>query len=335
MLEAATDSEKATALFPDPARWSTVLSPLLEQTPNPALAVMRPFAGAVFAAHKSSAGRGTRQSWDINGYSVPLRMGIYAAHLVDVDNFTLLTCDKQAEILYLVSLTAELSKEQVDLLEDNKLFESHSDEENLVQVVGLEWMSNKYLGRIARNSGAAWLKEANDAKADPQARSRLFWERSEDKKHSDAAGDKSAVVRSLISKFLAASCTSTPTAWHAAKALSNLLRILVDAHGWQNIEGEEWLSKIGVLNTFSSNVLGATAVLIGLRDVLGTSKTVNNFCNRLVSDVGWASAQSEDTLGRLILLNACFAVYDGAPPHTSKSSCICGQANLDLDWYFS
>ena len=287
-LTAATTSEQVASLFPNPAQWSAGLLPLSEQPPTPALAVMRPFAGAVFAANKPSTERNIRKApRDINGYSIPLRMAIYTANLVSEDKFALLSRDIQAELLYLLLLTVELASDQIDLAEDKKLFGSHLDPEALVDVRDFMSVAQLCLASIIQNAGA-WREDSK----------------------KDSPDDTSALARELIAKFLSVASTSTSTGFYAAKALSHLFPKLVDAHGWQTVGSEEWLTNLGILKTATSNGLGAVAVLTGLQDVLTGSKVVNNLCNRLISDIAGASAQADKTLGLLILLNASLAVYD-------------------------
>ena len=287
-LVAATTSEQATALFPNPTQWSAALLPLSEQPPSPALAVMRPFAGAVFAANKPPTERAPRKaSRDINGYSIPLRMAIYTAKLVSEETFSLLSCENKVEILYLLLLTAELASDQIDLAEDKKLFVFHLDPEVLADVRDFLSDSQLCLDLMVREAGA-WRANSKN----------------------DVLNDTSAVVRELISKLLAVASTSTPTAFYAAKTLSHLLPKLVEAHGWQSVGGEEWLMNLGILKTSTPNGLGAVAILIGLEDILSTSNVVNNLCNRLISDVAGASTQADKTLALLILLNASLSVYD-------------------------
>ena len=287
-LAAATTSDKVASLFPNPIQWAASLLPFSEQLPIPALAVMRPFAGAVFAVSQLPTGRDPRKSSrDINGYSVPLRMAIYTANLVSEDNFTLLSQENQLEIMYLLLLTAELASDQVNLAEDNKLFGYHFDPEALANVRDFLSVSQSCLAPIIQDA-AGWRGDVQKVAPD----------------------GKSAVIRELIVKLLSAASASTSTGFYAAKALSHLLPKLVDAHGWQNAGSEDWLANLGILKTATPNGLGAVAILTGLQDILTASKLVNNLCNRLISDVAGASAQADKTLGLLILLNACLAVYD-------------------------
>lgn len=241
---------------------------------------MRPFAGTVFAANKPPTAHAPRKpSRDINGYSVPLRMAIYTTNMAPHPKFiSLLPSETQVELLYLLLLTAELASDQIDLAEDSKLFGSYLDPEALVGVRDFLTDCHSCLVPILRNSDLEdWRSHL------PQ-------------------------TVPVVDKLLVVASTATPTAFYAAKALSHILPKLVeDAYRW---DSEQWLTDLGILKTSTSNGLGAVAVLIGLQDILSTSKVVNNLCNRLISDVAGASAQEDKTLGLLILLNATLAVYD-------------------------
>ncbi|KAL5316607.1 hypothetical protein ACEPPN_015656 [Leptodophora sp. 'Broadleaf-Isolate-01'] len=278
-----------TAIFPDTRIWSEALLPLLGQAPNPALGVMRPFAGSVFLVTQSSTIPNTRPARDINGYSIPLRMAMYTtALLLHEDLSDLLPEELQVELYYLLALSSELANDQIDLLEDNKLFVSHQDPDAVAEVRQFLINAHEILGDAAGNANF-WRDHAG-AKQSPQ--------------------DTSPVVRLLISKLLEASSTNTPFAYYSSKALGGLIQALVSAHGWQNDGSEAWLTKLDILKTSTNNILGASAVLIGLEDSLRSSKMINTLCNRLISDVAGAKAQSEKTLGLLVLLNSVLSVYD-------------------------
>jgi hypothetical protein len=78
LLETSKDLQ---SLLPDIATWSESLKDFVGCCPNPALGVMRPFTGAVFLTHPVHTEK-PRASRDLNGYSVPLRMALYTARLV-------------------------------------------------------------------------------------------------------------------------------------------------------------------------------------------------------------------------------------------------------------
>jgi hypothetical protein len=249
---------------------------------------MKPFAGSVFMVRPQATKSQDSVLRDSNGCSIPVRMAMYVSSLIPEKSFSLLPQDQQVQILYYFIITTELLSDQIDLLEDNKLFSSRDNPQTLLEI--REFLLTVPACLLAFiQSARTWLDNSPNA---------------------SLTYDSSAVVRDLISKFLSDSLLSTPVAFYAAKGMGHLLQKLVDAHGWPNVLGEEWLSNIGIMKSPYPNTLGATAVLTGLQGSLDTSKHVNNMCNRLISDIAGASAKSEKTLGLLVTLNATLSVYD-------------------------
>ncbi|EMR66173.1 putative zfp294 protein [Eutypa lata UCREL1] len=101
----------------------------------------------------------------------------------------------------------------------------------------------------------------------------------------------------------------TPMGLYCARFLSELLQTLTEAYGFPS-SAEQWLTSLDILKSSPSTVLPAVAILSGLGEAVSSSKVVNNFCNRLVSDVAGAKLNQETTLITLVLLNACMQVYD-------------------------
>ncbi|TGO36504.1 hypothetical protein BHYA_0123g00320 [Botrytis hyacinthi] len=285
VISTLDDSSHHPELFPSATKWSEALAPLLDQAPNPTLGVMRPFAGAVFLARAQSGNNGIRPGRDLDGYSVALRMAMYSAHLIR-DHPDRLSKDALVEIIYLMCLTVELANDQLDLLENNKLFVLSSEK----AIAGVR----DFVDRVYQDS---WSFIVLHSKA---------WQ---DGFESGSPLEFSGVVHILISKLINASCGDTSTSFYSARVLSHLLPKLVEQHGWQ-VGGEEWISSLEILKSSTSNILGAVAILTGLHETLSTSQLVSNLCNRIISDIASADAQSEKTLGRLVLLNATLSVYN-------------------------
>lgn len=275
-------------LFPDVTKWSRALTPLLNPAPNSTLGVMRPFAGAVFLVRAQQDTIISRPSRDLDGYSVALRMAMYSARLIR-DHSSRVSKDTLVEVIYLVSLTAELANDQLDLLEDNKLF-TFSSEKGIAGV-------REFVDKIYQESSSFILLHSK------------AWR---DGFESGSPLEFSGVVHALILKLVNSSHGNTSTSFYSARVLSHLLPKLVEQHGWQSAGSEEWLSSLEVLKSSTSNILGAVAILTGLHEPLSTSQLVSNLCNRIISDVASANAQSEKTLGSIVLLNAALSIYDDA-----------------------
>lgn len=210
-------------------------------------------------------------------------MAMYTARLVGTSE--LLSGEQQVEILYLLGIIVQLVQDQIDLQEDGGLFASFADPDALTELQDFVSICNfgfSHTFSKAKN----WLDESNEDQ------------------------EPSRPTQVLISKLLNDASTNTPGAFHASRYLSSLLQRLVNEHGWYNARGEAWLQKLDLIKPSTTNVLGATAVLVGLQDSLVTSKIANNMCNRLISDVASSSSESEKTLALLVLLNATLSIYD-------------------------
>jgi hypothetical protein len=216
-------------------------------------------------------------------------MAMYTARLIG-EFPELLPPSVLVDILYLLDLTAQLVNDQLDLGEENKLFASAADPDVMAELKEFVFASKSSLAHII-----------------PNAKS---WQDDFDRRMSNEPLNNSGTAGALVFKLLEASNGDTPASFYAARALSDLLQKLVNTHGWHNTEGDSWLQKLDILKASTRNILGAVALLTGLQENLGTSKIANNMCNRLISDIAGASAQSEKTLGLLVLLNASLSVYD-------------------------
>lgn len=278
-------SEDLASLLPIVTKWTEFLSPFLESRPNPALGVMRPFAGGVFLVQSPHVERPKSPPSDLNGYSIPLRMAMYTARLAG--NFTKgLEEDLQINILYLLGLTAQLVQDQIDLQEEPHLFTSSADPDVIAELQDFLQICNSGFGHIF-DTASNWLDEFEVEKGTP-----------------------SHVMHGLIVKLLRDTSTNTPRAFYASRSLAMLLQRLNNDHGWDSARGEAWLQKLDILKPDTANILGAISILIGLQDSLGTSRITNSLCNRLVSDVAGANAQSDKTTGLLVLLNTTLSIYD-------------------------
>jgi hypothetical protein len=273
-----------SALFPDSKKWEeAILAPFLNVQPNLALAVMRPFAGAVFMASELITKPFPPPQRDFNGYSVPLRMAMYTADLLCHPAVLKLVPqhrDVLVSLLYWLGLTTEVAKDQVDLLENSKLFELHLNPDVMASVRDFLVRSQACLIYFVKKTP--------------------FWYR------VNRSDQNWLVIDDLIQRLVRDSDYYSPFAFYAAKSLSNVLSKLLDSHGWQSADKEEWLqfythSLKGGLKTIS--------FLTALQENLGTSKIVKFQCNKCISDI-LREAPTLSGLRALVNLNALLAVYD-------------------------
>ncbi|RFU30558.1 hypothetical protein B7463_g5769, partial [Scytalidium lignicola] len=288
-----TQETNIALLFPSPKRWLELLSPLLSQSPNPALSITNPLHGAIALVQPPSPQRAVQLPRDLKGYSAAFRMALYSSRLVLEERFSDVATDTQVDIFYLLMLVAEIATDQMGLSEENKLWSSLIDPDVAAEVQDfVSTIRSSFSPTI--QSAKLWRKDNNEG--------------------------PSSVIAALISKLLKASSTSSPNGFYAARALSSLLSELVERHGWQQNGGEEWLNKLDILKPTTTNVFGAIALLRGLHEALGPSKIANNFCNRLISDVaGVKIDDNEKALNLLVLVNAALSIYDGEEVPVAKN----------------
>jgi hypothetical protein len=241
---------------------------------------------------------------DLNGYSVPFRMALYTTKLLP-KVYHDMTPQVQVAVLRLMSLTIEVASDQLGLAEKNRLWSSLADPETDTEVQ--DFMS-------AGQRSITWMLDGASAWRD------------------ESSQGQSAVARQLVSELLEASHGSSGSSYYAGRALSNVLSNLVEAHGWQSSGGEEWLTALGVLKTSTPDIFTATAVLTGLWENIGSSKVINTFCNRLISDVAGASADNPKTLGQLVLLNACLAVYESEEVPAAQNRIVFAVKQI-ISWF--
>ncbi|RDL33780.1 RING protein [Venustampulla echinocandica] len=301
-------SAPAAAFFPNAKKWTEALEPILGLTPNPALGVMRPWAGAVFVGADQAAANSSAASMKTKSFAIALRMALYTSKFTDdMDMILGLPKETLVEILLSLVLTAEVLNDQLDSIAPGEFPEWATEDDDEMDE----------LRDLTSNTRLAVM--VNSAKG---------WQRSNISQDTNVAS--SSIVQALIDKLLKTAIAG-PGQYYGARALGHLIASLVDAHGWDPVSGDSWLSDLGILSPSTINILGATAVLTGLESNLKPSRLINTFCNRLISDVAGASATSEKTLGLLVLLNATLAVYSGDELPVAKNRLIFATKQI-LSW---
>lgn len=309
VLHTGKDSIDPASIFPNITLWSQGLKSLINTNPSPALAVVRPFAGAVYLVNEV-ADSPSKLPKDLNGHSSLLRMAMYTSSLVAEEVFKLLSRRDQLELVYLLCLTSELANDQVDSRKDSDLFEPSQGLDPFNEIRELISKTRTFLASFATDS-RSWRRNKEDDVVD--------------------SSDSSALMHELIFKLITMSASTSGISYYSAKSLSLVLSKLVDAHGWQTDGGDEWLTKIDVLKTSTMNVLGAVGILTGLGEDLDTSKLVNTLCNRLISDVAGASSKSDKTLPMLVLLNSILPIYDDSDMPVAQNRLVFAVKQI-LSW---
>lgn len=257
------------------------LTPFLEQPLNPSLSITNSLGGAATLV-KSTSEKDIRVVRDRKGRSIPARMALYTSQLLESGlDLTKLPREFQVELLYLQCLTVQLVSDQITSRDGNGLWASLADATAMVQAD--ELISSL---RVFINERAAATK----------------WWTAE----LDVA---SAVIRDLVKLTMERSEELTARGLYSARALSELLQSVAETHG-VSPELEAMLLEPDILKATPATVLPASAVITGLGQALQSSKSVNKFCNKLVSDVAGASADGEKTPMVLALLTLCAKTYE-------------------------
>ncbi len=278
--------EVVASFFPDLFHWDDALAPFLQKLPSLELGVLRPFGGAIFLVRDHNYEYPSNIPRDTMGYSVALRMALYATRLLCLRDVTqIVPKEQEVQYLYFLALTYELVNDQIDLREENMLFASNQDPGSMDEIREmLQSILSIFSLRVCR--APLWREDAPKLP------------------HYDA----SQPVRDLISRLIGVSGASDPRGYYAGKALSRFLGILCARQDYAG--GDNWLQQLGIRNSTSQNIFGASAILIGIGHSLRNQSVVHTLCNNLVSDVATSSPHDKKTFQKLVLLNSCLTVYE-------------------------
>ncbi|KAI1211084.1 uncharacterized protein F4807DRAFT_421542 [Annulohypoxylon truncatum] len=270
-------------LVPDTVVWREQLSLFLQETPNQSLALTSALGGAYFLPTQSPTTLNTPVPRDGDGCSVPGRMALYTTKLV-FGGFQLdaLPLPKKAETMICLNLTAELVSDQLTVMSEDKIWTALSSETSLTDAEDLISSARKIMIDMAQDAGG--------------------WR--------DGSGTNSSrLTHEIVQRLLSEANSLTPLGLYSARVLGELLQALTENHGFPS-SGEQWLANLDILKSTPTTVLPAVAILSGLGETISASKTISNFCNRLVSDVAGATIDQEKSLITLVLLNSCMRIYD-------------------------
>ncbi|KAI1122151.1 hypothetical protein F5Y10DRAFT_81537 [Nemania abortiva] len=276
-------SAELLALLPNATIWRQQLEALLKKPPNPSLALTNSLGGSCFLATGHPGCTDVDVQRDARGCSIPGRMALYATKLVSSGfNFDRIQSSTQIDLMINLSLTAELTADQLTMMEENGIWRSLPSHDYPSESESLVADSQKYFIRIAERA-QGWR---------------------------DGTGTKqSRLVHEVIEKLTEQSRNLSPLGFYSARSMQNILQVLTERHGFPS-SGEQWLTDTNCLKSSPSTVFLAAATLGGLGETVSMSKTVNNFCNRLVSDVAGAKLDQGNTLITLSLLDLCMQIYD-------------------------
>ncbi|KAH6605427.1 hypothetical protein Trco_007134 [Trichoderma cornu-damae] len=279
-------------IFPSTNVWMQKLAPFLEQPINPSLSITNSLGGAATLTNLTAHPTDMRVHRDRKGRSVPLRMSLYSALLsregIDVAR---LPRQFQIELLYIQCLTVQLATDQIASGDDNSLWLALETGESVSEAESLVTTLRSFINKSSLAS--AWWDDSVD---EEQAR----------------------IFRGLVDLLKEESKELTPRGVYSARAISEIVQVLSEAHGLSpNLE--EALLKTVLTKAAPETALLAAALISGFGETLRSSKVASNFCNRLVSDIAGASADDGKTTAMLVLLVLSAQVYDsGELPVTNN-----------------
>ncbi|CAK7564557.1 MAG: hypothetical protein SEPTF4163_002451 [Sporothrix epigloea] len=277
-------------LFPNTNTWMQAMRSFLQSsTLDPSLALVSNVGGAYLLVQPTTTTTNPKPAInrDRGGNSIPARMASYLTQLlstaVEGDGLSLsaLPQEFQVELLYLLYLVAELGADQVALNDTGSLWGNLAD----------PWV----------------LSTAEDCISAIQSTlANIFVDRRDPK--------TSALIDALIHAMLQQCRQYTALAVYTTRALCGLLQIQMEDRTFSTSTDEGYLVKQNLWKTGPTTTLGALAFLSGYGELLSASKSVSNFCNRLVSDVAgadpWTATKKQSALETLVLLNASMSVYE-------------------------
>ncbi|KAF4438672.1 hypothetical protein F53441_12745 [Fusarium austroafricanum] len=276
---AASSDIPTEELFPSTNVWMKELAPFLELSLNPSVSITNSIDGAAALVKGAPRSTNLRVHRDRKGRAIPTRMALYVCQLSEKLPLSQLPKPFQLELLYLQCLTIQLISDQITCMEENRLWQTLKHAEASAQA---EEFVSKTRGIL--NGLAA------DAKG---------WSDSEEK----------PVIQDLIDLLTQHSQELTLRGLYSARALSELVQFLAEAHGASS-SFEDALLKPDILKVSPTTVLPASAIIAGFGETLQPSKVANNFCNKVVSEIAGAKVESDKTLMTLVLLSSCAQTYE-------------------------
>ncbi|KAI0998676.1 hypothetical protein K3495_g9521 [Podosphaera aphanis] len=287
-------------LLPDTESWRECLLDLLNEFPEVALAA-RPDFGSIAYLIKTDSNSEipVLPSFDTQGLTMQIRKAIYTAELLPLFYKTL-DSDTLTNLLEVLALTFEIAESDASFMEESRLFSSNISSD-----------STNSLDNFLRHTPSKLRILTKDARYWHQGViPRSCLDNNLEKAKFCDIGNFSLVMQHLIMRLINTCRLRQPVSFYAAQALSRLLDLLLQESDNDFSFIENWLSSLNLIKLSTENVIGTSAILIGLGKHGESSKTVETLCNKLVSNILDLTTDSDDLLGQLILINSCLGVYN-------------------------
>ncbi|KAI0193432.1 hypothetical protein F4808DRAFT_442159 [Astrocystis sublimbata] len=271
------------ALLPDPKIWRQQLSILLQENSNPSLALANGLSGLCFLARGQSVDKDISMKRDGRGDALSGRMGLYVTKLISAGfEFDTVAFTTKIDLIICLLLTAELTTDQLNMHSSNGLWGSLPDSEARADLESFVNAARQYVVGLTENA-PGWR---------------------------DGTGTESSrLVHAIIDRLAEDTQTLSSLAFYSARAMELIFDWLAAKYGFP-ASGEQWLADSPYFKSSASTAFTAAAVLAGFAETLSASKTINNFCNRLVSDIAGSKLGDDKSLITLNLFHICALVYD-------------------------
>ena len=280
-----SDPHIMESLIPSLDIWSDQLQMLLTKATFKCLALTNPLGGLLYPVQATSFEEGTKIPRDIHGLSIPLRMAMFVANLVDCPEepargcnpFKMLSIADQERLFVNMIMTTQLINENLSIVGSNRIFIPTS--EQIVDDTVDFASKSQHISRQLFVSGAWW-----DLKENPSPTN--FLQPALDKLFENAKG-------------------TTGTALANAEAYTTTMSEMIDIHGWKSQMTAALEGRLRDLRR-SGDLTQLTAFILAHRVPLATSAVAARFLNELVSDMTGSNAadQPDECLRQLILTNA-------------------------------
>ncbi|SPN98428.1 uncharacterized protein DNG_01473 [Cephalotrichum gorgonifer] len=282
--ELQTNPNSLEDILPNPSAWLHELSVATSDGINPSLSITSSLGGAQFLVRASSEASAAKVTRDRSGRSVPARMGLYTANLVEelIDLQSLPEGAEQSltDTITLLLVTAQMASDQLTMMEPGGFFAEISPG-NLPVVDNLVSTTLQWVNQMVTDS-TGWV---------------------------GGEGDKPGqLVSEVLKVLLRRSRDTTPLAFYCAKAASEIIQALTAKHG-PPADFEELLSSSLPSKEIPSAIFPAVALLSGVGELPKPPHSLNTLCNRLVSDAAGAKPTSETALATLVMLTCCLGFY--------------------------
>lgn len=271
-------------LLPNTSIWLKELSAATAAGVNPSLSITSTLGGAQFLVHAESPETPEPATRDRSGRSVPARMALYTANLLE-EKIKLESFAKPAQLLTdivtLLLVTSQMASDQLTLMEPGGFFDEMSPD-NLLAIDNLVSSTRRWVHRLVVDS-TGWASAENSTSG--------------------------RVICELLHVLMEKARDNSALAFYCARAASEVIQELTERHG-PPPNFDERLSNSLPPKDEPAAIFPAVALLYGVGQSLDPPTSLNTLCNRLVSDVAGGPLNTPKALAKMVLLTCCLAFYE-------------------------